>query len=197
MGVGAGVGLEVLGGWLVASSSSERPLWQEAVSFAARAHRHQIRRDDKTPYIAHCVRVTLTISQLFECHDESVLAAAVLHDTIEDTTTDFEDILHHFGPDVAKLVAAMTKNMALPEATREAAYDAQLASADWRARLIKLGDTYDNLCDVVTVPADKRDRRQRESRERALRAIELAKADAGNEWIDRAVGELKRSLGGG
>lgn len=178
----------------MAASSSANPIWQEAVSFAARAHRHQIRRDDRTPYIAHCVRVTLTISQLFNCHDESVLAAAVLHDTIEDTTTDFEDILHHFGPEVASLVAAMTKNMALPKPTREAAYDAQLAAADWRARLIKLADTYDNLCDVATVPAEKRDRRQRESRDRALRAIELAKADAGNEWIDRAVGELKKVL---
>lgn len=181
----------------MATSGDGRPLWQEAVSFAARAHRHQVRRDDRTPYVAHCVRVTLTISELFGCHDAPTLAAAVLHDTIEDTTTDFDDIAQHFGAEVATLVAAMTKNMALPEAKREAAYDAQLASADWRARLIKLADTYDNLCDVVTVPAERRDRRQRESRERALRAIELAKSDAGNEWIDRAVGELKKLLAEG
>jgi guanosine-3',5'-bis(diphosphate) 3'-pyrophosphohydrolase len=153
-----------------------------------------VRRDDRTPYAAHCVRVTLTISQLFGCGDEVVLAAAVLHDTIEDTTTDYEDIAHHFGTDVASLVAAMTKNMALPEPQREAAYDAQLARADWRARLIKLADTYDNLCDVGTVPMERRERRLRESRERALRAIDLAKPDAGNEWIDRGVRALQKLM---
>lgn len=178
----------------MADHNRTRPLWQEAVSFAARAHQGQVRRDDRTPYIAHCVRVTLTISQLFQCQDEAVLAAAVLHDTIEDTTTDYEDILQHFGKDVADLVAAMTKNMALPEATREVEYDAQLAQADWRARLIKLADTYDNLCDVVTVPTEKRERRQRESRERAKRAVALAGVDAGNPCIDRAVGELAKLL---
>jgi guanosine-3',5'-bis(diphosphate) 3'-pyrophosphohydrolase len=170
------------------------PLWQEAVSFAARAHRHQVRRDDKTPYIAHVVRVAFVISELFGCHEDAVLAAAILHDTIEDTTTDYDDIQHHFGTDVANLVAAMTKNMALPDAKREAEYDAQLARADWRARLIKLADTYDNYCDVSNVPAEKRERRLSESRERGLRAIALATPDAGNPIMDKAVGELKRLL---
>lgn len=170
-----------------AQTPSNRPLWQEAISFASRAHRNQVRRDDRTPYIAHCVRVMTTISQLFECHDEALLAAAVLHDTIEDTTTDYEDISHRFGSEVADLVAAMTKNMALPEELREAQYDAQLAKADWRARLIKLADTYDNLCDVETVPSERRARRERESAERAWRAIALAAPDLGKPSIDRAV----------
>jgi guanosine-3',5'-bis(diphosphate) 3'-pyrophosphohydrolase len=177
-----------------APTPSNRPLWQEAISFASRAHRNQVRRDDRTPYIAHCARVMTTISQLFECQDEALLAAAVLHDTIEDTTTDYEDIAHRFGTEVADLVAAMTKNMALPEELREAQYDAQLAKADWRARLIKLADTYDNLCDVETVPSERRARRERESAERARRAIVLAAPDRGRPSVDRAVAVLSALL---
>lgn len=169
-------------------------LWQDATSFAARAHRHQLRKDDRTPYIAHCVRVAFTIAQAFECHDPVVLAAALLHDTIEDTTTDYDDIANRFGPDVASLVAAMTKNMALPEPVREREYDVQIARFDWRARLIKLADTYDNLCDAGSVPPEKQAQRRRESVERAQRAIELARADAGNEWIDRGVRALEKLL---
>ena len=53
-------------------------LWQNAASLAARAHRDQIRKDDRTPYVAHPMRVTLTVACVFGCTDETVLAAALL-----------------------------------------------------------------------------------------------------------------------
>jgi (p)ppGpp synthase/HD superfamily hydrolase len=127
-------------------ASSSQP-WQQAVAFAARAHRHQIRKDGKTPYVSHVFRVTLTLTQLFGVTDPRTLAAALLHDTIEDTTTDYGILEERFGPDVADMVAALTKNMALPDARREAEYDARLLAADWRVKLIKLADVYDNACD--------------------------------------------------
>lgn len=161
--------------------------WQEAASFAARAHRNQVRRDGRTPYFAHPARVALTIALVFGHTEDDTLTAALLHDTIEDTTTDYEDLLDRFGPRVAELVAALTKNMALPEARREKDYDAQLSIADWRARLIKLGDVYDNLCDVETQPPDKRKEKLRETLERCVRALELAREDArDHEEVDRA-----------
>ena len=151
-------------------------LWQRAASYASYKHRHQLRKDQRTPYISHPFRVAMTIRQVFDCNDAEILAAALMHDLIEDTTTDYEDILKKFNKPIADLVAAMTKNMALPEAPREAHYDQLLASADWRARLIKLGDTYDNLCDSMAspeagVPVEK-------AAEKARRAIEIAAADA-------------------
>lgn len=127
----------------------DRPLWQSAAAFAARAHRHGLRKDGRTPYFAHPVRVAMTLAQVFGCSDEATLAAALLHDTIEDTDSDYDDIESGFGPDVAALVQAMTKNKALPEARREREYDGRLARADWRARLIKLADCYDNLSDLI------------------------------------------------
>ncbi|QOI99298.1 MAG: bifunctional (p)ppGpp synthetase/guanosine-3',5'-bis(diphosphate) 3'-pyrophosphohydrolase [Phycisphaeraceae bacterium] len=127
--------------------------WQLAASFAAFRHRHQIRKDGRTPYVAHVFRVAMTVRDVFDFGDRAALAAALLHDTIEDTTTDFEDLEERFGREVADLVAALTKNMALPEDHREAEYDRRLASADWRARLIKLADAHDNLADAAHNPA--------------------------------------------
>jgi (p)ppGpp synthase/HD superfamily hydrolase len=125
-------------------------LWQRAIAIAARAHEHQYRKDGCTPYIAHAMRVAFTVRDLFACDDETVLVAAVLHDTIEDTELDFDDLEANFGSDIADVVAALSKDQRLREPEREAAYDAQLAAGPWQAKLIKLADTYDNFCDQAT-----------------------------------------------
>jgi (p)ppGpp synthase/HD superfamily hydrolase len=130
-------------------------LWQRAASFAAWKHRHQIRKDGRTPYIAHPFRVALTVREVFGCEDPVALAAALLHDTIEDTLTDYDELAEVFGEEIASIVASLTKNMALPDAQREADYDSRLAAADWRARLIKLADVYDNYCDLPERTSEK------------------------------------------
>src|SRR5262249_26269912 len=157
---------------------ADRPqLFQDAAAFAARAHRHQLRKDGRTPYISHVMRVALIVTQVFWCDDAVALAAALLHDTIEDTTTDYDELVERFGKDVADCVAALTKNMALPEMEREREYDARIAKADWRVRLVKLADTYDNFCDVGTWPKEKKSEQRHEAYKKCLRAIELAQAD--------------------
>src|SRR5687768_12945432 len=125
-------------------------LWQQAAGFAARAHRHQLRKDKETPYIAHPMRVALTIACIYRFDDQEILAAALLHDTIEDTDTDYDDIHEAFGQNVADYVAAMTKDMRLIEHEREIEYDKQLAAGPWQGRLIKLADVYDNLLDTYS-----------------------------------------------
>lgn len=124
-------------------------LLHAAANLAARMHRHQLRKDGQTPYLAHLMRVPLVISTVFGCNDPVVLAAAILHDVIEDTQADYDDIAAATSEDVARLVAALTKDMRVPEDRREEEYDRQLAAAPWQARLIKLADVYDNLCDSV------------------------------------------------
>ena len=118
----------------------------EAISYSARQHLNQFRKDDSTPYHAHPMRVA-TIAASWGVEDEATLIAALLHDTIEDTTTDWDNIAKKFGPDAANLVAALTKDSRLPEAARETAYYATLAAAEWRVRVAKLADGYDNLLD--------------------------------------------------
>ncbi len=167
-------------------------MWQSAASFAARAHRHQLRKDRKTPYVAHVYRVAMTIRDVFGCDDDATLAAALLHDTIEDTPTDFDDIDKRFGREVAELVAALTKDMRLVEPERERAYDEQLERASWKAKLIKLADTYDNLSDRLD--AGREGPSLRKMRQRCDRSIAIARTEPGNELIERAIGHVQDLL---
>ncbi len=129
-----------------------------AAAFAARVHRHQLRKDGRTPYYAHVVRVAMVLRHQFGVTDPQALAAALLHDTIEDTVTDYDELAEQFGPTVAEWVAALTKDARLPEPQREEAYCRQLAAAAPMVRLIKLADMYDNLCDVAALSPQQRRR---------------------------------------
>jgi len=169
-------------------SAQADALWQSACAFAARAHQGQTRKDGLTPYFSHPVRVALTLRQTFGCDDPIALAAAILHDTIEDTPADYDDIADGFGPEIADIVAALTKNMILPESEREPEYDARLAQADWRARLIKLADVYDNLSDMHTSKATDASQAATRHLARCRRAIALAQPDrAEHAEVDRAI----------
>lgn len=157
-------------------AKSGMELVQRAASFAARAHAGHTRADGVTPYVAHVARVTLVLRHEFECTDPEAVAAALLHDTIEDTPTDYDDIAEHFGDGVARIVAALTKSMILPEPAREVDYDRRLAAADWRARLIKLADVYDNLSDMLQTGEKRKSLTKMVAK--ATRAMKLAEGDA-------------------
>lgn len=118
-----------------------------AAAFAAHAHRHQTRKDGHTPYVSHVFRVCLVVRHTFGFDDPRMLAAALLHDTIEDTNTDCDDVIERFGPEVAEWVAALTKDTRLPNDAREDEYAKTLADADWPVKALKLADLYDNLGD--------------------------------------------------
>lgn len=123
------------------------PALLDAVAFAARAHRSQTRKDGATPYVSHVFRVCLIVRHLFGVTDSDVLTAAVLHDTIEDTTTDYDDLLERFGAEVAGWVALLSKDKRLVDEQREKAYTRGLGRAPWQVKVCKLADIYDNLSD--------------------------------------------------
>ena len=125
-------------------------LLMKAISFASRAHQGQLRKDDKTPYISHPFRVCMTLRNVFGIEDERALAAAVLHDTIEDTKTDFDDLNENFGREVASWVGLLSKDKRMIEEEREAAYAERLKKAPDEVKLIKLADIYDNVLDATT-----------------------------------------------
>jgi (p)ppGpp synthase/HD superfamily hydrolase len=157
-----------------------KQLWQRAAAYAARAHLTQFRKDGTTPYFSHPARVAMTVAYVFECRDEVVIAAAFLHDTIEDTQTDYDDIEESFGRPVADCVAALTKNMILPEPQREKDYYGRLREADWRARLVKLADAYDNYCDRAHLKDQGR-----KAVKRLKDAVALVRGDAGRNPASR------------
>jgi len=128
----------------------------EAVAFAGRAHQGQVRKDGRTPYVSHVFRVCLIVRDTFNITDPRALMAAVLHDTVEDTLVDFDDLQTHFGAEVAGWVALLSKDKRLPEAERERAYIEQLARAPWQVQACKLADIADNLMDVGNLPPERR-----------------------------------------
>ena len=121
-----------------------------AASFAARKHMGQKRADGITPYFSHVARVAFILSHVFGVRDERLLAAAFLHDTVEDTATDYDEIEAEFGGPVADMVVLLTKNNMLPKRKREREYEQRLRSAPESVKIAKMADLYDNLSDRVT-----------------------------------------------
>lgn len=79
-------------------------LLEDALCFATKKHEGQTRKGGVLPYILHPVEVAAIVGTLTE--DQVILAAAVLHDTLEDTETTYEELEQRFGKRVADLVAA-------------------------------------------------------------------------------------------
>ncbi len=130
----------------------------EAVSFAGRAHQGQLRKDGRTPYASHPFRVCLIVRHVFGIDDPEALTAALLHDTIEDTPTDYDDLKERFGDAVAGWVGTLSKDMRHPEEEREEEYRAGLARAPWPVKVCKLADMCDNLLDSAHLRPDQRAR---------------------------------------
>jgi len=83
--------------------------------FASRAHKEQKYPGEELPYITHIGNVLLEVMSVASSLDNAQLAicCAILHDTIEDTSTTYEDILQEFGADVANGVMALSKDKTL------------------------------------------------------------------------------------
>jgi guanosine-3',5'-bis(diphosphate) 3'-pyrophosphohydrolase len=161
----------------------------DAVAFAARAHRRQQRKDGKTPYVSHVFRVCLILRHVFGIDDDRSMAAALLHDAIEDTTTDFDDLVEHFGAEVAGWVAALTKDSRLPWDEREEAYCKGLAEAPWQVKACKLADVYDNLMDSVALKPEQRAKTASKAR-RYLNALDSPDLPAHVKRAWKIVNEL-------
>ena len=125
-----------------------KDLLGRAAAFATHKHRHQFRRDGVTPYVEHHKAVMAIVRDEFGVADPEILAAALLHDTIEDTATDYDEVAERFGARVAGMVSALTKDKRRPEKRREREYFAQLARAPLGAKICKVADTLHNLRDT-------------------------------------------------
>ena len=126
-------------------------LVMRAADFAERAHRKQRRKDaEATPYVNHVVEVGYLLAQA-GCDDE-VVAAGLLHDTIEDTGVTYAELAGEFGTRIADLVAAVTDDKSLPKQERKERQveHARDASADVGA--IKTADKTSNLRSIHAAP---------------------------------------------
>lgn len=123
-----------------------------ALSFAAYKHRDQRRKDNKTPYINHPIAVANILLNEAGVTDEAVLIAALLHDTVEDTDTNPEEIEQHFGRIVRGIVDEVTDDKSLPSAVRKQQQIEHVGGLSGPAKLIKLADKTANLRDLTAAP---------------------------------------------
>ena len=118
-----------------------------ARNFATKKHKYQLRKDCKTPYWHH-LRMVVKNLQNLGIKNQDILCAGWLHDTIEDTNTDFDDLKELFGTTTAKIVSQVTKDTRIPYNKREYLYLQQLRKASWQAKAVKLGDILANISDM-------------------------------------------------
>lgn len=138
-----------------------------AMEFAARKHKDQRRKDkDASPYINHPIALANVLWKEGGVDDPRVLAAALLHDTIEDTETTYEELRGRFGATVADIVVEVTDVKWLKKHARkrlQVARAARAARSTRGAKLVKLADKIANLRDLIAnPPADWTLERRRE-----------------------------------
>ena len=134
----------------------------KAAHFAAVKHRKQKRKDkDKTPYINHPISVAKIISEIGGIDDPEVLAAAILHDTIEDTETSPDDLEDKFGKQVRIFVEEVTDDKNLPKIVRKQRQIEHAKELSEGAALIKLGDKISNVMDITKTPPTEWDAKRR------------------------------------
>lgn len=141
---------------------------QKAFDLAFKAHDGQLRESGQ-PYIVHPVAVAYTLAQMGL--DEVTIAAAFLHDTIEDTNVTAETIAKDFGSQVASIVEGVTRVSKYASLSRERAQEESLRklvlamASDLRVVLVKLADRLHNMRTLQYSPRDKQIRIARQTLE--------------------------------
>lgn len=130
----------------------------EVLKFATEKHKGQ-KRDDGQDYIVHPIRVSKIVDK-YKAKDSQnrdiLLAASLLHDTLEDTYTSYRELEEHFGKEVASIVEELTTAPFVPKMIGKGLYLAEkMQMMTNYALTIKLADRLDNLCDLENCTPQK------------------------------------------
>jgi GTP diphosphokinase / guanosine-3',5'-bis(diphosphate) 3'-diphosphatase len=130
----------------------EQLLAFQAIAFAAQKHRCQRRKDGQTPYINHPIQVLTLLAEVAQVRSDEILAAAVLHDILEDTDTTAAELAAHFGPVVTGMVAEVTDDPHLSGLLRKQRQIETAPRLSAGAALIRLADKAANVNDLLEAP---------------------------------------------
>lgn len=126
---------------------------EKAEKFAKEKHNGEIRRFSGEPYFNHVKRVSENIKKYKKSHrSEELVAAAFLHDTLEDTNTDYKELKENFGELIASLVKELSNNEEEIEHSSKKSYLAEKMAdpeqmSSW-GLCLKLSDRLDNISDL-------------------------------------------------
>lgn len=171
----------------------------KAIRFSAEKHNDQRRKDAKSsPYINHPIRVAETLWTVGGVRDVTLLVAAILHDTIEDTATQPEEIQAEFGEDVLALVLEVSDDKSLPKPVRKQLQVEHAPHITPNAKLLKLADKLSNVQDILnSTPTDWSLERKREYllwAEKVVAGLRGVNENLESHY-DVILAEGKRSLG--
>lgn len=125
----------------------------EAANYAANKHAQQRRKGiEATPYINHPLEVAHLLISVGEVYNENILVAALLHDIIEDTETQPEELAQQFGREVLAYILEVTDDKSLPKQERKRLQIANAPALSEGAKLIKLADKISNVRAVICTP---------------------------------------------
>ncbi|QDX22480.1 bifunctional (p)ppGpp synthetase/guanosine-3',5'-bis(diphosphate) 3'-pyrophosphohydrolase [Pandoraea pnomenusa] len=125
----------------------------DAVMFAAERHKNQRRKDaEASPYVNHPIALAHLLATTGGIEDLTVLQAAILHDTIEDTETTEAELRERFGDEVTNIVLEVTDDKALPKQRRKEFQVEHALHKSKGAALVKLADKTCNLRDIAISP---------------------------------------------
>jgi guanosine-3',5'-bis(diphosphate) 3'-pyrophosphohydrolase len=125
----------------------------KAIHFAADKHRNQRRKDvEESPYINHPIELAELLARVGGVTDLTILQGAILHDTVEDTDTSFEELEENFGAEVKDVVAYVTDNKKLPKEERKRLQIEHAPYISDRAKQVKLADKISNVLGVTQAP---------------------------------------------
>jgi guanosine-3',5'-bis(diphosphate) 3'-pyrophosphohydrolase len=169
-----------------------------AWNFAAERHAKQKRKGDaQEPYVNHLAEVAELVATATDGRDANLVAAAVLHDTVEDTATLSGELASIFNADVAELVSEVTDDKRLDKAERKRLQVEHAATKSPRAKILKLADKTSNLRSLVkSPPADWSLERKRDYLDWVKAVVKELRGT--NTWLearfDEAAEQLERSL---
>ena len=173
----------------MANKPLDTTLLDRAIVFEVRAHAGTERRGKGFPYIVHPMEAVEIVATM--TNDQELLAAAVLHDVVEDTDTTVDDLRREFGDRIASLVEAESDHMEPGEsgaaswrARKQAAVD-RLARASRDAKVVALGDKLSNMRAIARDYAQQGD---------ALWNLFHVKDPKEHEWRYRRLAESLREL---
>ncbi len=133
-----------------------------AAAFAADKHRTQKRKGKmERPYVGHCIEVARIIAEIGEVDDADILAAALLHDTIEDQEIKPEEIRKEFGSVTEEMVLEVTDDKSLDRQERRRLQVVNAPHKSPGAKLIKLADKISNVREIGVDPPTHWDRERR------------------------------------
>jgi len=134
---------------------------KRAEIFATERHAGQMRKDDTTPYIVHPAEMVASLKQCGIDHPY-ILAAAWLHDTVEDTDTTLDEIYDEFGPTVCGLVDTLTRRK--PKEGDDI-YNSRVLSSNSAAKIIKVADLEHNMRTIEYLEEEAQERKIHEAKE--------------------------------